>query len=433
MQFLSQSLGWADCIILAMAPLGVITIIFSAIRVDGPPWLKAIIGRSRENRLVAEMELMSSTSEETCELWNGDDMVRCQGLAPVKEFICILPRNIPFSEIKRVRIIGLEDEENNPNRALSSVTLDAETEEKRILQTIVALKEDTKRFWIALWSRTSFADVEASPIIPLHHLPQDNLPQMGEPEMVILRNTTKQAPNITLNRHNKVTRRHLYIAAVFVSAVQVAVLIYFGLITYYYPSKFKKEDKAVLGYAFPFSAAGTVLLVTGRFLCAHVVDRSTNEVRYVPTQGYESFALYPEECPQIITTSQRHGSKEKAKGKGGPTPRREEVSSINLSVFGTGISLAGFFVQFIGLRAMHWSASVAQLTAILIMTAVRAFVRRGFTASIFDVSLKERFESDGLAMATGTYRSKTRLRIRRQRTNIRLWIIKGWKLDSDDE
>lgn len=89
MQFLSQSLGWADCIILAMAPLGVITIIVSAIRVDGPPWLKAIIGRSRENRSVAEMELMSSTSEETCELWNGDDIVRCQGLAPVKEFICL--------------------------------------------------------------------------------------------------------------------------------------------------------------------------------------------------------------------------------------------------------------------------------------------------------------------------------------------------------
>lgn len=118
MQFLSQSLGWADCIILAMAPLGVITIIVSAIRVDGPPWLKAIIGRSRENRSVAEMELMSSTSEETCELWNGDDMVRCQGLAPVKEFICLFPRNIPFSDIKRVRIIRLEDEEKNINKVI---------------------------------------------------------------------------------------------------------------------------------------------------------------------------------------------------------------------------------------------------------------------------------------------------------------------------
>ncbi|KAH7253625.1 uncharacterized protein BKA55DRAFT_343252 [Fusarium redolens] len=36
MQFLSQSMGWADCIILAVAPLGNITTIVSAIRVDGP-------------------------------------------------------------------------------------------------------------------------------------------------------------------------------------------------------------------------------------------------------------------------------------------------------------------------------------------------------------------------------------------------------------
>lgn len=302
---------------------------------------------------------------------------------------------------------------------LSLVTLEAETQSKGILQAIVTLKKDIKRLWIAFWSRTTSTDVEASASIPLPDLTQDNLPQRGEPEMVILRNTTTPAPNITLNRHDKVTRRHLYIAATLGCAVQAGVLIYFGLITYYYPSKFKKEDKAVLGYAFPFSAAGTVLLVTGIFLCAHVVDRSTSEIRYEPTQGYEvrlvwlqpkqtvsdqvfkSFALYPEECPQIITTSQRHGPKDKAKGKGESTPRREEGSAINLSVFGTGISLAGFFVQFIGLRAMHWSASVAQLTAILIMTAVRAFIRRGFTAAIHGVPLKEGFELDGLAMVLG--------------------------------
>ncbi|UZP45130.1 hypothetical protein NXS19_012942 [Fusarium pseudograminearum] len=92
MQFLSQSMGWSDCIILAMAPLGIITTIVSAIRVGGPPWLKALIGRSRENTSAVEMELMSSTSHETCELWNGSDVVRCQGLAPVKEFICLIPK-----------------------------------------------------------------------------------------------------------------------------------------------------------------------------------------------------------------------------------------------------------------------------------------------------------------------------------------------------
>ena len=89
LQFLSQSTGWADCIIFAMAPLGIITAVVSAIRVAGPGWLKAIIGRARENHVAAEIELMSSTSHETCELWNGQNVVRCPGRGSIWEFICV--------------------------------------------------------------------------------------------------------------------------------------------------------------------------------------------------------------------------------------------------------------------------------------------------------------------------------------------------------
>jgi hypothetical protein len=90
MQFMSQSMGWTDNIILAMAPIGIITAIVASIRVGGPPWLKAVIGRARENLAVSEVELMSSTSKEVCEVWNGQEVVRCMGLAPVVEFICLL-------------------------------------------------------------------------------------------------------------------------------------------------------------------------------------------------------------------------------------------------------------------------------------------------------------------------------------------------------
>lgn len=44
-QFLSMSMGWVDNILLAMGPLGVITIIVSAIRVGGGKTLKALVGR----------------------------------------------------------------------------------------------------------------------------------------------------------------------------------------------------------------------------------------------------------------------------------------------------------------------------------------------------------------------------------------------------
>ncbi|KAF4456663.1 ankyrin repeat protein [Fusarium austroafricanum] len=106
MQFLSQATGWADSFTLAMAPLGIITIIISAIRVGGPSWLKAIIGRARENLAAAEVELMSSTSEEVCELWNGSEIVRSLGSPPVREFICLVPRRRDGSP---------STFENNPN------------------------------------------------------------------------------------------------------------------------------------------------------------------------------------------------------------------------------------------------------------------------------------------------------------------------------
>lgn len=112
MQFLSQSMGWADCILLAVAPLGIVTTIVSAIRVGGPSWLKAIVGRSRENLSAAEMELMSSTSQEACELWNGKDVVRCLGSPSIWEFICIFPANMDgkdLGKVKKVRVMQLKD------------------------------------------------------------------------------------------------------------------------------------------------------------------------------------------------------------------------------------------------------------------------------------------------------------------------------------
>jgi hypothetical protein len=86
-QFLRESFTWLDHIIFAMAPLGILTAIVGAIRVGGPPWLKAVIGRARENRSSAELEFMSSTSHEVCELWNGEGIIRTTGKGDVKQIV----------------------------------------------------------------------------------------------------------------------------------------------------------------------------------------------------------------------------------------------------------------------------------------------------------------------------------------------------------
>jgi hypothetical protein len=44
-QFLATSMGWGDGILLALAPIGVMTVVVSAIRVSGYPMMKYIIGR----------------------------------------------------------------------------------------------------------------------------------------------------------------------------------------------------------------------------------------------------------------------------------------------------------------------------------------------------------------------------------------------------
>ena len=61
--------------------------IVAAIRVGGYSSLRAVIGRAQENRATVEMELMSSTSHEVCELWNGRGIIRTMGKPEVRQII----------------------------------------------------------------------------------------------------------------------------------------------------------------------------------------------------------------------------------------------------------------------------------------------------------------------------------------------------------
>ena len=51
-----------------------------------------------------------------------------------------------------------------------------------------------------------------------------------------------------------------------------------------------------------------------------------------------------------------------------------------MTIFATVTAVIGFVAQFVGLRALHWSATVFQLGFILIMTIIRSWVRRGLAA-----------------------------------------------------
>jgi hypothetical protein len=86
-QFLKSSFSVFDSILFAMAPIGIITAITSAIRVGSIKLLKTLIGRSRESLESVEIELLSSTSQNVSEIWNGYDLVRESGNGNVLEVV----------------------------------------------------------------------------------------------------------------------------------------------------------------------------------------------------------------------------------------------------------------------------------------------------------------------------------------------------------
>lgn len=92
-QFLSQMAGIEDCITFSMAPIGVLTAVVSTIRLTSTKRLRAFVGRfepsllqplrlrledahnlnrARENKATAEKELLSTTSDTICEMWDAD-------------------------------------------------------------------------------------------------------------------------------------------------------------------------------------------------------------------------------------------------------------------------------------------------------------------------------------------------------------------------
>lgn len=415
-QFMSESMGWSDNILFAMAPLGIITAIVGAIRVGGPRWLKAIIGRARENRALAEIELMSSTSDEVCELWNGQHVVRLMGAPEIREFIHISPgtsgvevdeRSCGIYTLDGVKGKGFLLEEGEfriilgypPHHlfhlALRSVKANSSEDSKRFAW----LREQARIFRLIFpqSAKSSYAAVKQP-----HDLESSIPPTPGasSSNMVL-----RSAPNISLNIYDRVDRWDHHFFAAFGTVLQLGVLA-FGYSAAKYP-----RLQAILGKSNDWACfhimVGTITVVTGMLLCAYIVENGTYEERYwskdgaivhilwlqkgssVNDQVFYSHAIFAEGQRRLITTSRRNPRR-----FGSDIARRFELLTVAASFF----SLCGFVVQFIGLRGMHWSVSVAQLGATILMTVLRAWVRRGLAKSPYAQQLPPGFEIDWLAM-----------------------------------
>ncbi|KAF5706856.1 hypothetical protein FGLOB1_7208 [Fusarium globosum] len=217
-QFTSESLTWVDHLIFAMVPLGIITAITGAIRVQGMPTAKAFIGRAREHQAQAEIELMSSTSG-VCEIFNGDSIVRAIGDPKVAQFL-IFPRQVNHPE---------EDGENVGEDRSTDITKQH-------------LVDDT----CGIHSLETATDLG---LIKCHeHFDTSRIGKAAE----------------------------TFIAAVVAILLQTG-LIAIAAITAYRVSPNSSSIFESRTYGFPCYAVGSLLLSIGTGLCSFIVEHSTDE------------------------------------------------------------------------------------------------------------------------------------------------------------
>ncbi|KAM0425512.1 hypothetical protein ACHAPT_009301 [Fusarium lateritium] len=393
MQLLSQALDWGDCVTLAMAPLGVLTIIVSAIRVAGPTSFKAYVGRAKENKAVAELELMSSTSTEVCELYNGSHIVRCLGSAQVRELVCLVRRDHPpgkehtkieFKKLEEAKKEGLLFEEKDGSHPTQRST-----------------ETSLEKGQMSQGRDNAEATLKDSRGVPDSSKKQDS---DGSATLIVIHDDRPEAPNISLNLRDA-RKKRVRALAVIGSLVQATVIAFQGMMAHYgkISPSFKKDDEPVDRSAFSMATIGLLLMMAGVFICAHVVEISTEETVYradkrfamnlhwlqkdqrVNDQVFESFATAPSKPCSTLSWSIRDKS--------------EHTNRLTRGKTALGVSLAvlGFIVQVSGMRGMNSAASLVQLLAVIIMTFFRVSARPGYARFFEKNKLLGGFELEWLS------------------------------------
>ncbi|KAI9777862.1 MAG: hypothetical protein M1839_008539 [Geoglossum umbratile] len=341
-QFMADSMGWKDNIIFAMAP---------------------------EGRGDVEVELMSSTSNDVCELWNGQSIVRVMGSSSVMELVLC-------DELSTA-----DDGDGDGHQPLKQ----PDNQHHGIFKVSEAIKHDAIFLTAGDTESNSFEDTP---------------------------------PNMALNIiGERSSNRELLAVAVFGTIIQAAVVVLAGLETYIHPwnSKFKKNGHSISPYAFPLMVIGTSLLVLGMIVCSHIIEASSTEAEWgtrpgtrlawvqkgdtINDQKFESFAFFSQGGHRLRKSIR--------------DTKRDRESQVLIAV---ATSLVGFVAQFSSLRFLHWSITICQLTAIAIMTGLRAVISKELNkCQLWEVIPLETFppalERENTGLANAVVSARNRLRV----------------------
>ncbi|PTB72231.1 hypothetical protein M440DRAFT_1405612 [Trichoderma longibrachiatum ATCC 18648] len=371
-QFLSESTTFLDNFIFAMAPLGILTGVVSAIRVCGSPSLRAFIGRAQEGGGIAEAELCSSTSRDVCELYHNGAIVRVFGRPKILEII-----HDPVLEANEVGNSAVSDDKREYGISIS----------RHYFQR--SILNDNR------WQEKG---LDAS----------DDEAKSGQPSFKTMSNNFAPNPNLSLNIGIVKRSSYVYImTAIFGFLAQGSVIVLAAVVKY--TLKWKKNENTIDPWAFPFVLAGTICVCLGMYLCATLVNDSTKErvferkddlssqnaspspILYVVQPGnqvvgdqtFDPFLIF-KPTNSYITSWKAPSSANSISETRSPTTSRRKMPSLRsmrrpseeISVLiATLITTLGFALQFVGLRAMHSIVSLLQLAVTIAMSFVRALLR----------------------------------------------------------
>ncbi|KAF2869583.1 hypothetical protein BDV95DRAFT_105006 [Massariosphaeria phaeospora] len=455
-QFMSESLLWLDHVVFAMVPLGILTAVVGAIRVSGPPWARAFIGRARESRAAAEIQLMSSTSDEVCEVYNGKAIVRATGQPTITQLL-LFP-TLFKSDDDSCGLHTLESAYNSKPPLLEMRHFGVgshrkkETNHKRSSRAVVSSRE--KRSVVDKLRRRNKpgvmkgTDVEAG----------KPLDTDGDQERAAFPVDLKHAaPNLQLNLPYTVldyskSTQELWAASFIAVAIQAAVVIV-GAATSYNNNLRDRIAGDARGYGFPLFASGTLCLNFGMMICSWVIERGTKEYvwRKVPRkpavanvfandnaepqksntrttntwdsdstlsslpddvstfhlvwlqrkhtvndQAFDSYLIFGGRKRELLTSTPNNYEDWQRSSLKGPTQLAANRYEL-VTICGSFLSVVGFILQFEGLRGLTWPTAVAQIGSILVMALIRAFLRRHLGDRPSTLAAKEDYELDWLA------------------------------------
>jgi len=234
-----------------------------------------------------ESNQRSSTSSDICELWNGVGIVRVVGTPSIVELIYRIPEKVHGSD-------------TNGSAEIHTLATAKQSGLFVLRSSRIGTEKDLSP------EKNSKTNTESS----LSTL-ESNSSHLAAP------------PNIFFNvSGGSANHWELVLVSVIGVLLQSGVLVYDGVITYHSRARFEPGFHA---YAFPFTLFGTLGVMLGTFICAYVVETSTDEEiweavgpkkeslqtvwlqrgQFVGDQVFRSFAIYDVLKQHVIRTSRK--------------------------------------------------------------------------------------------------------------------------------